>query len=76
MVLGIICGVVIVGAGLVIAIRRAYGRPSPQERVVRAYHAATSQVEEVLHDARIRMEEAAGRRRPGEQRIGDGIYGS
>ncbi len=72
MVFGVIIGVVVLVAGFTAAIRRAFGRPTPLERVLRAEQAAAGQVDDLFAGARIRMEEAAGRRQPGEQRIEDG----
>lgn len=77
MVTGIVIGgMVIVAVGYCFALRTLFRQPTPRERAARTYQAAAAQVDDILAQARIRMEEAAGWRRPGEQRLGDNIRGS
>ena len=71
-----ICGVFILGVGYWFGLRTLFRRPTEQERAASTLRHALDQVEDVFHETRIRMEEAVGRRRPGERRIGDGLRGS
>lgn len=48
-------------------------RGTSRKRPAQAVRDATRQVDALFDQARIRMEEVAGRRRPGERRIGDGF---
>jgi hypothetical protein len=71
--LAIIC---VVAAAVVTfggAIRRAFRRLSPRARILIEQREAARKVDDLFDAARIRMEEAAGRRSPGEHRIGDGF---
>jgi hypothetical protein len=71
--LAIIC---VVAAAVVTfggAIRRAFRRLSPRERILIEQREAARQVDDLFDQARVRMEEAAGRRRPGERHIQDGF---
>jgi len=49
------------------------GLVSPREHILIAQREAARRVDDLFDEARIRMEEAAGRRSPGEHRIGDGF---
>jgi hypothetical protein len=50
-------------------------RLSEQERAAQALRQATAEMDDVFHEARVRMEEAVGKRQPGE-RISDWLPGS
>jgi hypothetical protein len=67
----------IIGYGLVASARpRPRRRSTTYDRAVRDYREARYQVADVFAEARIAMEEAAGRRRPRERRLEDGLRGS
>jgi hypothetical protein len=64
-------------AAVGLAVLRRLGRPSAErDRAARAIRRAACQVDDVFREARIRMEEAVGRRRPGEGRLDDSLRGS
>lgn len=72
----VIVGVVALGGGCCIALCAARHRPTAHERAGGALRGAMEEVDDALFEARIRMEEAVGRRRPGERRFGDGLRSS
>jgi hypothetical protein len=69
----IIAGVAALITGLVTFVWRTFCRLSPREHILIAQREAARRVDDLFDEARIRMEEAAGRRSPGEHRIGDGF---
>lgn len=72
----IILGILALGIGYFIALRMVFRRPTAHERAALALRRAAAEVDDLFYDARTRMEEAVGRRRPGERRIGDGLRSS
>lgn len=74
MLLDIIFGaaISILGFQLIYEEYMAVGR-SPKQKERRSREAAARQVDDLFDEARIRMEEAAGRRKPGERRLWDGL---
>lgn len=76
-VIGIITGLVVVLVVVISVFWDEYIRPIVAERRAAQEAArARRQVGDLFDQARIRMEEAAGQREPGEQRISDAIRGS
>lgn len=72
MLLGIVIGfIVAIAVGAAFVDRRP--RENRRERMLQAQRAAARHVDDLLDNARIRMEEAAGWRQPGERRLGDGL---
>ena len=72
----VILGVLTLGIGYFIALRTVFRRPTLHERAAMALRRASAEVDDLFYDARVHMEEAVGRRRPGERRIGDGLRSS
>lgn len=66
-VIGIVCEGFMYG---LVRLRRGRSR---RQRILDAQREAARRVDDLYSEARIRMEEAAGRRSPGEHRIGDGF---
>ena len=76
LVIGVL-GAIILGVGcILIGLRLLSARRTAHERAAMALRQASAEVDDVFHEARIRMEEAVGRRRPGERRVGDGLRSS
>ena len=77
MLLGIIViGVIILSTGYFIALRTVFRRPTEHERAAFALRRALDAVDDVFYETRVHMEEAVGRRRPGEHRFSDDLRGS
>jgi hypothetical protein len=71
-----ICGALVLGAGYWFALRAVFRRTTERERAAFAVRRAMEAVDDIFYGARIRMEEAVGRRQPGERRFGDDLRGS
>lgn len=50
--------------------------PTQRERAEQSLRRACRQVDDVFFETRVRMEEAVGKRQPGERRFGDDLRGS
>jgi len=69
----ILLGIVLVVVGI-LAFR---GRtPTALDQAQEKYRQARLAVDDIFHEARVRMEEATGHRRPGERKLTDGMRGS
>ena len=72
----VVIGLFILGIVCWFGLRTFDRRPTAAERAAAAVRSATLRVDDAFYEARIRMEEAAGTRRPGEQRIEDAFRSS
>jgi hypothetical protein len=72
----IVVGALILGVGYWLGLRTIFRCPTEHERASSALRQAMDAVDDVFYETRIRMEEAVGRRQPGERRFGDDLRGS
>jgi hypothetical protein len=75
-VIGILLGAAALGIGYWIGLGPASPQPTAYEQAAQALGEASAEVDDLFHEARIRMEEMAGKRRPGERRLRDGLRSS
>lgn len=69
----VLIGIAFVIGGILACRKRT---PTALDQAQEKYRQARLAVDDIFHEARVRMEEATGHRRPGERKLTDGMRGS